>query len=100
IRDRTVTGVQTCALPIFMALPLFRKLPWLRWALPLTAVVLLVVLGVVMFRNLNSGEPRGDQRTTRDKTENGDGGSRDKSGGDGEIGRASCRERGEGGVVA
>jgi hypothetical protein len=66
-----------------MALPLFRKLPWLRWALPLTAVVLLVVLGVVMFRNLNSGEMRGEQRTGRDKTDSADGGSRDKTGGDG-----------------
>src|SRR5262245_3867229 len=32
-----------------MALPLFRKMPWLRWALPLAAVVLLVVLGVLLF---------------------------------------------------
>lgn len=31
-----------------MALPLFRNLPWLRWALPLGAVVLLLVLGVVL----------------------------------------------------
>jgi hypothetical protein len=42
-----------------LALPLFRKAPWLRWALPLTAVVLLGILGVVLWNNLGGG---GDNR--------------------------------------
>jgi hypothetical protein len=41
-----------------LALPLFRKAPWLRWALPLTAVVLLGVLGVVLWNNLGTSDNR------------------------------------------
>jgi hypothetical protein len=49
-----------------MALPLFRQLPWLRWALPLAAVVLLSVLGVFLWNTLNKTDTkvttRGDSR--------------------------------------
>src|SRR5206468_1694039 len=39
-----------------LGLPLFRKAPWLRWAVPLAAVLLLAILGGVLWRTLsNSG---------------------------------------------
>src|SRR5439155_24914816 len=41
-----------------MALPIFRSMPWLRWALPLAAVVLLGVLGVFLWNTLNPGDNR------------------------------------------
>src|SRR5262245_16805409 len=41
-----------------MALPVFRKLPWLRWALPLAAVVLLAVLGVFLWNMLNTPDTK------------------------------------------
>ncbi|MBI1914299.1 MAG: hypothetical protein HYS12_06115 [Planctomycetes bacterium] len=41
---------------LLLGLPLFRKAPWLRWAVPLAAVLLLAVLGGVLWRTLsNSG---------------------------------------------
>ena len=41
---------------LLIGLPLFRKAPWLRWAIPLTAVLLLAILGGVLWKNLSGDE--------------------------------------------
>src|SRR5262249_22730424 len=38
---------------LLLGLPLFRKAPWLRWAVPLAAVLLLAVLGGVLWQTLS-----------------------------------------------
>src|SRR5439155_10804832 len=39
---------------LLLGLPLFRKAPWLRWAVPLAAVLLLAVLGGVLWKILSN----------------------------------------------
>src|SRR5205823_6235233 len=66
-KPRPVTktaGVESPAVPegdpddALLSLPLFRKAPWLRWALPLSAVVLLGVLSVVLWNTLGGTDNR------------------------------------------
>ena len=59
-----------------LALPMFRKAPWLRWALPVAALVLLGILGVVLWNNL--GGPT-DNRSAREKKEIDNQDDRDKT---------------------
>jgi hypothetical protein len=46
---------------LLIGLPLFRKAPWLRWVVPLAAVLLLAVLGGVLWKTL-SGDGRDNAR--------------------------------------
>src|SRR5439155_16956772 len=39
---------------LLLGLPLFRRAPWLRWAVPLAAVLLLALLGGVLWKTLAS----------------------------------------------
>ena len=48
---------------LLIGLPLFRKAPWLRWAVPLAAVLLLAVLGGVLWKTL-SGDGKESPRVT------------------------------------
>src|SRR5205085_4080917 len=76
IRDLTVTGVQTCALPI--SCPALH--PWLEsgqaWRIPL-------LRGGI---HDSAGSRKRNYRAAEGKCQ---------AGGEGQIGRASCRERGE-----
>jgi len=38
---------------LLLGLPLFRKAPWLRWALPLAAILLLALLGGILWKTLS-----------------------------------------------
>lgn len=49
---------------LLLGLPLFRQAPWLRWALPATAAVLLVTFGVIVWTVL-SGSPSNNPPPSR-----------------------------------
>src|SRR5262249_47594824 len=49
---------------LLTGLPLFRKAPWLRWAVPLAAVLLLAVLGGVLWATLSGDRGRGRVAST------------------------------------
>ncbi len=62
---------------LLIGLPLFRKAPWLRWAVPLAAVLLLAVLGGVLWKTLSTDKPeprvaangtRADARENKDQS--------------------------------
>src|SRR5207249_8618912 len=82
IRDRNVTGVQTCALPIFLGVALFKEFGLLGILFPLMARafgLIASIAGILIVRTDEDKDPmsalnRGYAVTT-------------------EIGRASCRER-------
>src|SRR5207248_4915045 len=78
IRDRTVTGVQTCALPILILVwaPTLAFLKFDTWQLLInTATTIVTFLLVALLQN---SQTRNDQATQHKLNE---------------IGRASCRER-------
>src|SRR5690606_39677691 len=90
IRDFHVTGVQTCALPIYPASAIDGRLPWqqttetstmsftipfwLPWCLTAVAIALVFVQGAIHGRRIRALQTSLKQRC--------------------EIGRASCRRRG------
>src|SRR5256886_17627955 len=84
IRDLTVTGVQTCALPIYSAA---RERPVLEPDRPVESQELPVALELFLAGVLRQEEGHGVAEDVQD--DEGEG-----------IGRASCRERGEISVVA
>ena len=68
---------------LLIGLPLFRKAPWLRWAVPLAAVLLLAVLGGVLWKTLATDKPerrRADNGTKPDPQENKDQATQTKPG--------------------
>src|SRR5207248_4524543 len=83
IRDRTVTGVQTCALPILFLLAAPYVLPWyFAWAIPMAAFTEDRALVTVLFAETVLVDVAYTYRLVAHADTLG------------QIGRASCRERG------